>query len=57
MQLKLFQVLGAFDDLNKISDICEKYNLWLHVDACLGGSVVFSSKRRHLLKGVKEFRD
>lgn len=25
-------VLGAFDDLTKIANICEKYNLWLHVD-------------------------
>lgn len=25
-------VLGAFDPLNKISDICRKYNLWMHVD-------------------------
>lgn len=25
-------VLGAFDDLNEIADVCEKYNLWLHVD-------------------------
>ena len=25
-------VLGAFDPLNLIADICEKYNLWFHVD-------------------------
>lgn len=25
-------VLGAFDDLNAIADVCEKYNLWMHVD-------------------------
>lgn len=50
-QLKRFQVLGAFDDLNKIADVCEKYNLWLHADACLGGSAIFSQKRRHLLNG------
>lgn len=28
-------VLGAFDDLNEIADVCEKYNLWLHVDVSL----------------------
>lgn len=27
-------VLGAFDDFNGIADICEKYNLWMHVDVC-----------------------
>lgn len=25
-------VLGAFDPINEIADICEKYGMWLHVD-------------------------
>uniref|UniRef100_A0A8C7ZS88 Glutamate decarboxylase 1 n=1 Tax=Oryzias sinensis TaxID=183150 RepID=A0A8C7ZS88_9TELE len=25
-------VYGAFDPINEIADICEKYNIWLHVD-------------------------
>lgn len=25
-------VYGAFDPINAIADICEKYNMWLHVD-------------------------
>lgn len=25
-------VLGAFDPINAIADICKKYGLWLHVD-------------------------
>jgi glutamate/tyrosine decarboxylase-like PLP-dependent enzyme len=25
-------VLGAFDHINPVADICKKYNLWLHVD-------------------------
>lgn len=28
-------VLGAFDDLNAIADICLKYNLWMHVDVSI----------------------
>lgn len=51
VQLKRLQVLGAFDDLNKIADVCEKYGLWLHADACLGGSAILSKKHKHLLNG------
>lgn len=25
-------VLGAFDPINEIADVCQKYGLWLHVD-------------------------
>jgi len=25
-------VLGAFDDLEAIADICERQNVWMHVD-------------------------
>ncbi|XP_036326244.1 cysteine sulfinic acid decarboxylase-like [Rhagoletis pomonella] len=46
-------VLGAFDDLNATADVCEKYGLWLHVDACLGGSALLSYQNRHLLAGLE----
>lgn len=46
-------VLGAFDPIDKISDITEKYGVWLHVDGAYCGSVFFSDKYRHLLKGVE----
>ncbi|XP_023340138.1 cysteine sulfinic acid decarboxylase isoform X1 [Eurytemora carolleeae] len=44
-------VTGAYDDLEKIQKVCTKHQVWLHVDACWGGSVIFSKKRRHLMKG------
>ena len=25
-------VYGAFDPINAIADICEKYGIWLHID-------------------------
>lgn len=25
-------VLGAFDPINEVADICDKYGMWLHVD-------------------------
>lgn len=46
-------VLGAFDPVNEIADICEKHNLWLHIDGAYCGSVIFSDKYRHLLKGME----
>lgn len=46
-------VLGAFDPVNEIADICQEYNLWLHVDAAWGGGALMSRKYRHLLKGIE----
>jgi len=46
-------VVGAFDPLPEIADICEKYNIWFHVDGAWGGSSLVSSKHRHLLAGVE----
>lgn len=40
-------VLGAFDPINAIADICEKYNMWLHIDAAWGGGLLLSRKYRH----------
>ncbi|XP_036388923.1 cysteine sulfinic acid decarboxylase [Megalops cyprinoides] len=46
-------IQGAFDPLDSIADICEKHGLWMHVDAAWGGSVLFSKKHRHLVKGIE----
>ncbi len=46
-------VLGAFDPIDKIADITEKYGLWLHVDGAYCGSVIFSEKYKHLVKGIE----
>ncbi|BES95160.1 Glutamate decarboxylase [Nesidiocoris tenuis] len=40
-------VLGAFDPINPIADICQKYNMWLHIDAAWGGGLLLSKKYRH----------
>uniref|UniRef100_A0A8C6Q422 Glutamate decarboxylase 1 n=1 Tax=Nothobranchius furzeri TaxID=105023 RepID=A0A8C6Q422_NOTFU len=45
-------VFGAFDPINDIADICEKYNMWLHVDAAWGGGLLMSSKHRHKMSGI-----
>lgn len=44
-------VLGAFDPFGRIADICQKYNLWMHIDGCLGGTAILSSNKTYLLAG------
>ncbi|XP_059909808.1 acidic amino acid decarboxylase GADL1-like isoform X3 [Gadus macrocephalus] len=46
-------VLGSFDPIEELADVCEEHNLWLHVDACWGGAALLSNKHKHLLKGVQ----
>uniref|UniRef100_A0A8C8MP89 Glutamate decarboxylase 1 n=1 Tax=Oncorhynchus tshawytscha TaxID=74940 RepID=A0A8C8MP89_ONCTS len=46
-------VYGAFDPIHEIADICEKYNMWLHVDGAWGGGLLMSRKHRHKLSGVE----
>lgn len=43
---------GSIDSLHDIADLCEKYNIWMHVDGAYGGSVLVSPKYRHLLDGI-----
>lgn len=46
-------VLGAFDPIEELADLCEKYGLWLHVDAAWGGGALVSKKYRSLLQGIE----
>lgn len=45
-------VYGAFDPLQALGDVCERYGLWLHVDAAWGGGALVSGKHRGLLEGI-----
>lgn len=36
----------GIDNISELSKLCKKYGLWLHTDACHGGSLLFSSKYR-----------
>ncbi len=44
--------VGAFDDLNAVADVCEEHDVWLHVDAAHGGSVLMSRQHRFRLAGI-----
>jgi L-2,4-diaminobutyrate decarboxylase len=44
---------GTYDNLNKVADFCEKYNLWMHVDGAHGMGVLFSEKYRNKVNGIE----
>ena len=46
-------VMGAIDPISEISEICRKHNIWLHIDGAYSGTVIFSEKYKHLVKGVE----
>ncbi|ENH98044.1 glutamate decarboxylase [Gracilibacillus halophilus YIM-C55.5] len=47
-------VTGNIDPIFDISQLADKYQLWLHVDAAYGGALVFSDLERHRLKGIAQ---
>jgi glutamate/tyrosine decarboxylase-like PLP-dependent enzyme len=44
---------GTVDPLDAIADICEKENLWFHVDGAYGGAAILSKKGSTVLKGIE----
>ncbi len=43
----------AVDPLEKIGEICGKYDLWLHVDAAYAGTAMVLPEKRSHLKGIE----
>jgi len=41
----------SIDPVDAIADICEKYGIWLHVDAAYAGPTAIIPEMRHLFKG------
>lgn len=48
--------VGAFDDLNAVADLCDRYGHWLHVDGAHGASALFSEKHRWRVNGIDRAR-
>ncbi len=44
---------NAIDPLNEIGQICEKYQLWMHIDAAMSGTAAICPEYRHILNGVE----
>jgi aromatic-L-amino-acid decarboxylase len=43
----------AIDPLESIGYICQKHNLWLHVDAAYGGTALVLPEKRGIIKGIE----
>ncbi|CAH0557849.1 unnamed protein product [Brassicogethes aeneus] len=43
----------AFDDLTELGEVCNKENVWLHVDAAYAGTAFICPEYQHYMKGVE----
>ena len=44
---------GAVDPLHEIADLCEKENMWFHVDGAYGGPAALTEQGRRYLDGIE----
>lgn len=44
---------GIIDELDSLADVCEKEDLWFHVDAAYGGGALAAPSVRHLFNGIE----
>jgi aromatic-L-amino-acid decarboxylase len=44
---------GAIDDLNALADLCEREDLWFHIDGAIGAVAVLAENVRAQLSGIE----
>lgn len=44
---------GIIDDLSGVAEVCEKEQLWFHVDAAYGGGALAAKSVRYLFNGIE----
>jgi L-2,4-diaminobutyrate decarboxylase len=44
---------GEIANLESLADLTKKHDIWLHVDAAFGGSLIFSDTHKHRLQGIE----
>lgn len=44
---------GAVDDLDALADLCEREDLWFHVDGAIGATAVLAEKAKPQLAGIE----
>lgn len=47
-------LMGAYDPIEEMAEICKKHDVWLHADGSFGGSIILSDNHRHLMKGIEK---
>lgn len=45
---------GIIDELDSIAEVCEKENVWFHVDCAYGGGALAANSVRHLFNGIEK---
>jgi L-2,4-diaminobutyrate decarboxylase len=45
---------GSIDPIHQISDLCQQYDLWMHVDAAYGGGLLVAENQRYKLSGIEK---
>lgn len=45
---------GIIDELDSIAEVCQKENLWFHVDAAYGGGALAAPSVRYLFNGIEK---
>jgi len=44
---------GSVDPMEAVHKLCEKYNMWMHVDGAFGASILLAENYRYLLQGIE----
>jgi aromatic-L-amino-acid/L-tryptophan decarboxylase len=44
---------NAIDPLHEIGQICQKHQLWMHIDAAMSGTAAICPEYRHILNGIE----
>jgi len=44
---------GAIDNLNALADLCEREDLWFHIDGAIGAVAVLAENVKHQLSGIE----
>ena len=44
---------GAIDDLEALADLCQRHEIWFHVDGAFGALLKLTSAHAHLVRGIE----